>query len=553
MTGWRDDQLEALHRALTDFDHLQVHRLCQQSIAEVRSQPGPIDPEVGLSVLKMLQRKRYIGLVQDLAETLLAHGLHEEVAVRHRYALALVDHDRIAAAEALLAVLPADVRRTDTEVQGAIGRVHKQRYVITGPAAGSRRAADLGLAIEAYAAAYRDDPARNYYHGINAAALLVRATEDSVVVPNHPEPAAEAVEIAEAILASISSGRQPDFWECATATEACLVLNRHDDAVDWLARYLGSDADAFEYASTLRQQQQVWRLTTDTEPGLRLIPMLRNRLLQAEGGMLSVAPIECTPEALRRFDEVQQTLQRRSGTQHYERVYGWDRFHPIGWLRQALVTCRSVARLEDSYGNGCGTGFVLAGDQFRAGWPSRVLLTNAHVVPDTVAVEDAFITFRGLVDEGPDTAARVQPAGDMLWCSPKHELDACFLALPDTLNPEVAPLPVRPAFPTLSSKAQVRAYVIGHPLGSPQIQLSLHDSVVLAAGEVYAHYRSPTETGSSGSPVFDERWRVIALHHGWTDSLPGIDGAGSAANEGIRLDRLRAALAEEVSSGGPAR
>jgi hypothetical protein len=523
-----------------------VQRLCRQFVDDVRRRPEPIDPGTGLAVLKMLQRKRHI--VQDVAETLLAHGLDDMVAIRHRYALALVDHDRTAVAEALLAALPTEVRRTDTEVQGAIGRVHKQRYMVSGPAAGPRRGVDLGLAVDAYAAAYHNDPDLNYYHGINAAALLVRAEEDRVALPDHAEPIAEAAEIAEAILARIGGREHPDFWEFATAAEACLVLQRYDDTVDWLAHYVGSDADAFEYASTLRQFQQVWRLDTGTEPGLRLIPLLRNRLLQTEGGTLLVAPNEYTPESPRRFDEVQQTLERRSGTKHYERVYGWDRFQPVAWLRQALVTCRSVARVEDTWGIGCGTGFVLAGDQIRPGaWPARVLLTNAHVVPDTVQVEDTFVTFRGLADEGPEAGARVRPVGDILWHSPKHELDACFLALPGELSPKVVPLQTRRSYPTLRPDTQARAYVIGHPLGSPQIQLSLHDSVVLDVGEVYAHYRSPTETGSSGSPVFDEQWRVIALHHGWTDSLPGTDGAGSAANEGIRLDRLLTALTEDLS------
>jgi hypothetical protein len=126
-------------------------------------------------VLKLLQRKRYIVLVQDVAEALLAHGL-DTVALRHRYALALVDNDRTAAAEALLRALPPEARSTDTEVQGAIGRVHKQRYVTSGPAAGPGRADDLVAAVDAYCAAYRDDPPGNYYHGVNVAALLHRAS-----------------------------------------------------------------------------------------------------------------------------------------------------------------------------------------------------------------------------------------------------------------------------------------------------------------------------------------------------------------------------------------
>lgn len=537
MTDWNEEQRQALRTALEEFDHQQVQRLCRLFINDVRQRPEPVDTEIGLAVLKMLQRKRHITLVQDVAETLLAHGL-DTVALRHRYALALVDHDRTAAAEALLAALPAEVRRTDTEVQGAIGRVHKQRYVVSGPAAGARREADLNRAVDAYGSAYRSDPKLNYYHGINTAALLIRAAGDRVELPAHPTPAAEAAEIAHGILTNIAGRDDRDFWEFATAAEACLVLNRYDDAVEWIAHYVGSDADAFEYASTLRQFQQVWQLDSSTEPGLRLIPLLRNRLLQTEGGTLSVAPNEYTPESLSRFEEVERTLKRRSGTQHYERVYGWDRFQPVGWLREALDTCRSVARIEDYWGNGCGTGFVLAGDRVRPGvWPARVLLTNAHVIPDALQVEDAYITFRGLAG-GPDAQERVQPVGEILWHSPKHEFDACFLALPDGLSPQVVPLPTRRSFPGLRPDIRVRAYVIGHPQGSPEIQLSLHDSVVLNVGEIYAHYRSPTEKGSSGSPVFDDRWRVIALHHGWTDTVPGTADAASGANEGIRLDRL---------------
>jgi S1-C subfamily serine protease len=541
VTGGDGDQLGKLRKALAEFDHVEVQRLSAAFIEEVRTRPDPVSPEIAFTVLKLLQRKRYIVLVQDVAEALLAHGL-DTVPLRHRYALALVDHDRTAAAEALLAALPAEVRSSDTEVQGALGRVHKQRYVTSGPAAAADRAADLAAAVEAYGDAYRNDPRENYHHGINTAALLTRAAADGVTVPGHPDPAAEAAEIAGAILTAIADEERPDYWEFATAAEACLVFGDHDDAVVWLARYLGSQADAFEYASTLRQFQQVWRLDSDTEPGRQLIPMLRNRLLQTEGGALSVAPREYTPESLRRFDEVQQTLKRRGGVE-FERVFGWDQFQPVGWLREALDACRSVARIEDRYDSGWGTGFVLAGDQLRPGWPSRVLLTNAHVVPDAVDLDDVLIAFRGLSDAGLGAKVIVRPVGDILWHSPKHDLDVCVLALPDDLSPQVAPLLVRRRFPKLGLDNRVRAYVIGHPLGSPQVQLSLHNSLVLDVDDRYAWYRSPTQSGSSGSPVFDDRWRVIALHHGWTDSLPGATGAGRAANEGIRLDRLLGDLA----------
>jgi hypothetical protein len=538
MSTWDAAELAALQRALDDFDQRKVHVLCRRFVDHIKAGPGPASSSTGLPVLEMLQRKRYVGLVQDVAEALLAHGT-DTVEVRHRYALALVDHDRTAAAEALLTQLPEQVRKHDSEVQGAIGRVHKQRYVTSGPAAGRHRELDIAHAIDAYLQAYRHDPVGNRYHGINTAALLIRASDDGVSLDDHGDPRAEAVDIAQGILVSIAGEKEPHFWECGTAAEACLVVGDHDGAVEWLARYVGSHADAFEYASTLRQFEQVWRLDSHSNPGRRLIPVLRNRLLQAEGGSLSVSPSECTPESLQRFDEAERTLRSRSGDQHYEKVFGWDRFQPLGWLRDALVTCRSVARLEDSYGNGCGTGFVLAGNDIRPEWPARVLLTNAHVVPDTVDPDDAYISFRGLADESPE-ATRVQPEGGILWHSSKHQLDACFMALPGDLGARIHPLGVRRSFPMPRPDTRVRAYVIGHPLGSPEVQLSLHDSLVLGVGDVFAHYRSPTEAGSSGSPVFDDRWRVIALHHGWSDNLPGSIAAesGSGANEGIRLDFL---------------
>ena len=34
-----------------------------------------------------------------------------------------------------------------------------------------------------------------------------------------------------------------------------------------------------------------------------------------------------------------------------------------------------------------------------------------------------------------------------------------------------------------------------------------------ATGEVLHHYSTDTEAGSSGSPVFNDQWEVVALHH----------------------------------------
>jgi hypothetical protein len=315
------------------------------------------------------------------------------------------------------------------------------------------------------------------------------------------------------------------MWEYATAAEAALVLDDPDRAVRELVSYVGSDADAFEFGSTLRQFTLVWELNERAEPGARLLPLLQARLLQAEGGSLRVAQGAATVQATERLDDVKQGL---------ERVFGWERFRSLGWLKEALTACRSVARVEDKYGNGLGTGFVVDGEALRPGqWPRAVVLTNCHVVPDELPAEDAFLTFRAGDRSDPI------PAGKVLWKSAREALDACFLAPPGPALEGAAPLPIRRRFPVLGGDHSVRAYVIGHPGAAPQVQLSLHDSLVLHADDVHVHYRSPTERGNSGSPVFDDQWRVIALHHGWVDHVPGAAGGQPGpANEGIRFDRI---------------
>ena len=124
-------------------------------------------------------------------------------------------------------------------------------------------------------------------------------------------------------------------------------------------------------------------------------------------------------------------------------------------------------------------------------------------------------------------------------------LDTTVVRLPRTPN-KAKPLTISRAAVQMRQPAE-RVYVIGHPAGRG-LEISLQDNLMLACDAVRVHYSAPTEGGSSGSPVFDRNWQVIALHHGGGTEVRRLDQSGGryAANEGIALDAVQRA----IGSGG---
>ena len=51
------------------------------------------------------------------------------------------------------------------------------------------------------------------------------------------------------------------------------------------------------------------------------------------------------------------------------------------------------------------------------------------------------------------------------------------------------------------------------------------------------HYSADTEPGSSGSPVFNDQWEVVALHHA-SVRAPEHTEFGGVLNEGIRVSAI---------------
>ncbi|MGB8191813.1 MAG: serine protease, partial [Chitinophagaceae bacterium] len=58
--------------------------------------------------------------------------------------------------------------------------------------------------------------------------------------------------------------------------------------------------------------------------------------------------------------------------------------------------------------------------------------------------------------------------------------------------------------------------IIQHPLGGPK-QIGIYNNLVMYADDDIVQYMTDTDSGSSGSPVMNSDWEVVALHHsgGW--------------------------------------
>jgi hypothetical protein len=191
-----------VERAVAAFDHPRTNQLCEELIARVRASDEPFPEQLAKRVLAALRRKRQFQLMARVADALIASGCDGMIVYR-QYAQALLDQGLTGAG---LGVLAAGMAAGDdvgelAELQGLVGRAHKDRYVVTDAAAGRRRMLHLERAVQAYHQAWVEDPSR-LWHGINATALLDRAARDGVALATFPDLKEAADRLAEEVLAA---------------------------------------------------------------------------------------------------------------------------------------------------------------------------------------------------------------------------------------------------------------------------------------------------------------------------------------------------------------
>jgi len=522
--------------AASTFDWSALAQLAAEYATHLYAIPKPPD-SVGQVLLVLRQSRRYEEL-ELVADAALAHG-PDAPAVRRHYALALVEGGHPAVALRLFTGLAADetASRVDRiEARGGIGRCYKEMFLAcTEP---DRRRRFLSQSLEAYLAAYLEDTDVYTWQGINAVSLLARAARDGIQLPSGSPKAAA---LADDILRTVDSAPVRDTWTEVTACEAAIALGRYDEAVERGEAFIETTPEMFTVATFLRQLQKVWQLDTTTLPGDDLLPVLRSALLAVDGGQVTVASSDL--RATRLADEL--------GGGRLEAILGADRYLSLSWYRTGLKRCRAVARIQTADDLGVGTGFLVAGPDLHPDLPPLVVVTNGHVVPEDLDPDQAHVAFHGL-DDDQGRQGRFRVARQW-WYQPSADrgLDTTILEL-DGYPQDVVPTPLAKGLPPRPLSHR-RAYVIGHPGGSAQPQFSLQDNILLDYDHRVLHYRSPTEGGSSGSPVSDDEWRLIGLHHAGGTGVPQLNQAGGtyAANEGITIDAIRGGLAHRPPECSP--
>ena len=283
----------------------------------------------------------------------------------------------------------------------------------------------------------------------------------------------------------------------------------------------------------------------------------RNRRPPATGVLAELAarPVPVTPDEL--TDDLVQ-----------EAMLGASSFLSIEFLERGLMAARSVGRIAIKGGGGLrpwGTGFLVA---------PGLLLTNHHVLASADFAAACVVQ----MDFEQNLVGALKPAQSFVlepvrFFLNNKDLDFALVAVAPRSDGGVA-IEDYGWLPLVSAQGKIAVTdndfinIVQHPLGREK-EIVLRENRILdlrtendgAAADLgpFLHYEADTEKGSSGSPVLNDQWEVVALHHSgvprrdangnwlnkagavWTRAQP-LSDVDWIANEGVRISSLVSAV-----------
>jgi endonuclease G len=220
------------------------------------------------------------------------------------------------------------------------------------------------------------------------------------------------------------------------------------------------------------------------------------------------------------------------------------------FLTEGAQIRRAVAYIEvnDAHSSKVGSGFLVS---------PRLFLTNCHVIGDANAARSSQIVFDREMDETgaprPTTIYLLDPDTFALF-SQEKEFDYALIAV-GRLNAGSARIEDL-GYCVLSDGDDKHAIgmnvtVIQHPRGLPKM-IWVRNNPLTHRTKRTLLYETDTEQGSSGAPVFNDEWDLVALHHWGQPWLEHTDDQGktipSNVNEGVRISALYRDLQSRLAS-----
>ncbi|HXX80836.1 MAG TPA: serine protease [Thermodesulfovibrionales bacterium] len=217
-------------------------------------------------------------------------------------------------------------------------------------------------------------------------------------------------------------------------------------------------------------------------------------------------------------------VTEEDANKNLEKIIDYNNLKPIAFLDQGIAVSRPVAHITLADG-GMATGFLISQD---------VLLTNWHVFPSEEKVQGAKIRFNYQTD----LYGNFLPS-DEYDCDPdslfknNENLDYTVVRIKGTPGMKWGFLKLKP----IDIQMEDKINIIQHPAGGPK-QIAMNDNEAKYIDATVVQYITDTLPGSSGSPVFNDSWEVVALHHSGGNIPEPSTNSIHFRNEGIRIGAI---------------
>ena len=223
---------------------------------------------------------------------------------------------------------------------------------------------------------------------------------------------------------------------------------------------------------------------------------------------------------------------------------------PVNFLAKGVQTSKAVGKVEIKVGSNrfnVGTGFLfkLENDD------DLFFMTNYHVINSKTDIDKTKVIFDFELDiygeSIPSKSFKIDGNGPW-YCSEVQEYDTTVFKLIDEQQELTKYGYIELKEIGIDKNDFVN--IIQHP-GGEMKQISLYHNVVTNTDGRVVQYLTDTLKGSSGSPVFNSDWEVVALHHSGNVSKPEeprLPYGAKSRNEGIFINKIIDFIKEKQKS-----